>query len=147
YPVEIEYAREPSRARPSERVAAALARELRSSSQGDVLVFLPGAAAIREAAEAVSVLAADHDIDVAVLHGDLPLEEQRRAIRQGPRRKVVLSTNLAETALTIEGVTTVIDSGLAREARFDPRHGVNRLEQVRISRAAAEQRAGRAGRT
>ena len=146
FPVEIEYAREPSRARLSARVAAALTRELRSSPQGDVLVFLPGAAAIREAAGAVASLASEHDVEVAVLHGDLPLEEQRRAIRQGPRRKVVLSTNVAETALTIEGVTTVIDSGRAREARFDARHGVNRLEDVRISRAAAEQRAGRAGR-
>jgi hypothetical protein len=111
------------------------------------LVFLSGAAAIRETAEAIAALAAEHDVDVAVLHGDLPLDEQRRAIQQGPRRKIVLSTNGAETALTIEGVTTVIDSGLAREARFDARHGVNRLEEVRISRAAPEQRASRAGRT
>ncbi len=147
YPVEIEHAHEPSRARLSARVAAALARELRAAREGDVLVFLPGAAAIRETADAIAPLAAEHGLDVAVLHGDLPLEAQRRAIEQGPRRKVVLSTNVAETALTIEGVTTVIDSGLAREARFDPRHGVNRLEEARISRAAAEQRAGRAGRT
>ncbi len=147
HPVEIEHAREPSRARLSARVAAALARELRSAPRGDVLVFLPGAAAIRETAEAIATLAAEHAADVVLLHGNLPLDVQRRAIEQGPRRKVVLSTNVAETALTIEGVTTVIDSGLAREARFDSRHGVNRLEEVRISRAAAEQRAGRAGRT
>jgi ATP-dependent helicase HrpB len=147
YPVEIEHAREPSRARLPARVAAALARELRAAPEGDVLVFLPGAAAIRATAEAIAPLAAEHAVDVALLHGDLPLDAQRRAIERGPRRKVVLSTNVAETALTIEGVTTVIDSGLAREARFDPRHGVNRLEEVRISRAAAEQRAGRAGRT
>ena len=112
-----------------------------------MLVFLPGAAAIRQSAEALAALAAAEGIDVVPLHGDLPLDAQRRAILPGPRRKVVLSTNVAETALTIEGVTTVIDSGLAREARFDPRHGLNRLEEVRISRASAEQRAGRAGRT
>ncbi len=147
YPVEIEYGREPSRARLSARVAAALARELRASPLGDVLVFLPGAAAIRETAEAVAPLAAEHDVAVVALHGDLPLEHQRGAIQQGPQRKVVLSTNVAETALTIDGVTTVIDSGLARAARFDARHGVNRLEEVRISRTAADQRAGRAGRT
>jgi ATP-dependent helicase HrpB len=147
HPVEIEYAREPSRARLSARVFAALARELRSAPRGDVLVFLPGAAAIRETAEAIVPLAAEHTADIVLLHGDLSLDAQRRAIEPGPRRKVVLSTNVAETALTIEGVRTVIDSGLAREARFDARHGVNRLEEMRISRAAAEQRAGRAGRT
>src|SRR5207247_4850137 len=84
---------------------------------------------------------------VVRLHGARPLDSQRRAIVAGPRRRIVLSTNVAETALTIEGVTTVVDSGLAREARFDPRCGWNRLEEVRISRASAEQRTGRAGRT
>jgi len=148
FPVEIEYEREPSRARLSTRVAAAVARTLRADSRGgDVLVFLPGAAAIRQSAEALAALAEAEGIDVVPLHGDLPLDAQRRAILPGPRRKIVLSTNVAETALTIEGVTTVVDSGLAREARFDPRHGLNRLEEVRISRASAEQRAGRAGRT
>ena len=147
FPVEIEHASEPSRVRLSARVAAALARELRLAPRGDVMVFLPGAAAIRETAEAIAPLAAEHGLDVVPLHGNLPLDRQRRAIERGPRRKVVLSTNVAETALTIEGVTTVIDSGLAREARFEPRHGVNRLQEVRISRSAAEQRAGRAGRT
>jgi ATP-dependent helicase HrpB len=148
YPIEIEHDREPSRARLSARATAAVARTLAvDRSGGDVLVFLPGAAAIRETEEALAAVAGANDADVVPLHGDLPLERQRRAIVRGPRRKIVLSTNVAETALTIEGVTTVVDSGLVREARFDPRHGINRLEEVRISRAAAEQRAGRAGRS
>ncbi len=148
FPVTIEHEQGPSGARPDARVAAALARVLADpQDRGDVLVFLPGAAAIRRAAEAVASLAEARGLDIVPLHGDLPLDAQRRALDPGPRRRVVLSTNVAETALTIEGVTTVIDSGLAREARFDPRHGLNRLEEIRVSRAAAEQRAGRAGRT
>lgn len=148
YPVAIEYLPERSTVRIGERVRAALARVLGANDDGgDVLVFLPGAGAIRQAAEAVAPLAETNGLDVVLLHGDLPLDQQRRVIRRGARRKVVLSTNVAETALTIEGVTTVIDSGLAREARFDARLGINRLEEIRISRASAEQRAGRAGRT
>ncbi|MBI2963393.1 MAG: ATP-dependent helicase HrpB [Deltaproteobacteria bacterium] len=148
FPVTIEHEREPSGARPDARVAAAVSRVLGDpGDRGDVLVFLPGAAAIRRAAQAAAPLAAAHGLDVVPLHGDLPLDAQRRAIEPGRRRRVVLSTNVAETALTIEGVTAVIDRGLAREARFDPGRGLNRLEEVRVSRAAAEQRAGRAGRT
>jgi ATP-dependent helicase HrpB len=86
------------------------------------------------------------NVDVVALHGDQPLDQQQRALRAGPRRRVVLATNVAETALTVEGVTTVIDSGLARIARFDPRHGLDRLVVASISRASAEQRTGRAGR-
>jgi len=127
------------------RVAAALRRTL--EVPGDVLVFLPGAAEIRRTAEAIAPLAAAADLDVVPLHGDLPLDAQQRALRPGARRRVVLATNVAETALTVEGVTTVIDSGLARVARFDPRHGINVLRLQGVSRAAAEQRAGRAGRT
>ena len=84
---------------------------------------------------------------VLPLHGSLPAEEQDRAIRPSDRRKIILSTNVAETSLTIDGVTTVIDTGLARLVRYDPERGVDRWELVRISRAAALQRAGRAGRT
>ena len=81
------------------------------------------------------------------LHGSLPAEEQDRALRPSDRRKIILSTNVAETSLTIDGVTTVIDSGLARIVRYDGARGIDRWETVRISRAAADQRAGRAGRT
>lgn len=148
FAVEIEYDLQPSRSKLAPRIAAAVARAVGSDFRsGDILVFLPGAAAIRQSAEALAAMANAQDIDVVPLHGDLPLDAQRRALQPGPRRKIVLATNVAETALTIEGVTTVVDSGLAREARFDPRHGLNRLEEARISRASADQRAGRAGRT
>lgn len=131
------------------RVAAALARLLAAPDDdgGDVLVFLPGAAAIRRCAEALAPLAAAHRLEVAPLHGDLPLDAQRRALRRGARRRVVLSTNVAETSLTVEGVTAVIDSGQALRAAYDARRGVNAIRLAPISRAAAEQRAGRAGRT
>jgi len=119
----------------------------RSDDDGDILVFLPGAAEIHRVGQQLSERLGRQPIVVVPLHGDLPLDEQQRAIHRAPRRKVVLSTNVAETALTIEGVTTVIDTGLVREARLDRTHGINGLQTVRISRAAAEQRCGRAGRT
>jgi ATP-dependent helicase HrpB len=148
YPVGITYDTTAHQRPLPERVAGALHDVLRAGADhGDVLVFLPGAAEIRRTAAAIEPLAAAHGLDVVMLHGDLPLDAQQRAIQRGPRRKVVLSTNVAETALTIEGVTTVIDSGVARESRFDAKHGINALRVVAISRAAADQRAGRAGRT
>ena len=148
YPVQIEYENQPDDRRVAGRVAMAVRRVLAQGDDGgDILVFLPGAAEIRRAAEALEALAAAHHLAVVPLHGDLPLDAQQRAIHRGDRRKVVLSTNVAETALTIDGVTAVIDSGLARVARFDAKHGINALRVAPISRAAADQRAGRAGRT
>lgn len=148
YPVDIEYDKARDDRPLSARVAAALRRLLATADDaGDVLVFLPGSAEIRRAAAAIDPVAGAYDLAVVSLHGDLPLDAQQRAIRRGPRRRVVLSTNVAETALTIEGVTAVIDSGLARVAWFDTRHGINALRVMPISRAAADQRAGRAGRT
>ncbi len=148
YPVQIEYDKEPDDRPLAGRVAAAVRRVLaQPDDAGDILVFLPGAAEIRRATEALEELAAEHQLSVVPLHGDLPLDAQQRVIRRGDRRKVVLSTNVAETALTIDGVTAVIDSGLARAARFDAKHGINVLRVGPISRAAADQRAGRAGRT
>jgi ATP-dependent helicase HrpB len=140
HPVTIEYDDAPN-ARLDARVASAVGRAL--TTPGDVLVFLPGAADIRRASDAL----APRGLDVVPLHGDLPLDAQERALHQGPKRRVVLATNVAETALTVEGVTVVVDSGLARVARFDPRHGINTLRVQPISRASADQRAGRAGRT
>jgi ATP-dependent helicase HrpB len=145
FPVTVEYRSRDGAL--SQRVAEAVSDVVTCDPVGDVLVFLPGAAEIRRAAAALTRLAVDHDLDVVPLHGDLPLEAQRRVLFPGRRRKVVLATNVAETSLTIEGVTAVIDSGLARIARRDTRHGINRLDVARISRASAEQRAGRAGRT
>jgi ATP-dependent helicase HrpB len=146
YAVDIEYA-DTTEAPLAARVASALRHVLQATDRGDVLVFLPGAADIRRAAAAVEPLAEMYDLEVITLHGDQPLDAQQRALRAGPRRRVVLSTNVAETALTVEGVTTVIDSGLARVARLDARHGINTLRVVPISRASADQRTGRAGRT
>src|SRR5207245_1643337 len=87
---------------------------------------------------AIAPLAAAHGLDVVTLHGDQPLDAQERALRPGPRRRVVLATNVAETALTVEGVTAVIDSGLARVARLDPRHGITVLRVTPIGRRMLE---------
>jgi ATP-dependent helicase HrpB len=149
FEVAIEYAERTAPAdRPLEaEVAAALRRLVTDGLAGDVLVFLPGAAEIRRAAAACAPLAAAHDLDVVALHGDLPPEEQDRAVTPGRRRKVILSTNVAETSVTIEGVAAVIDSGLHRGASHSPWSGLPTLRVQRISRASAAQRAGRAGRT
>jgi ATP-dependent helicase HrpB len=110
----------------------------------DVLVFLPGAGEIERVQQQ---LQDEPDVDVLPLHGTLPFEQQARVLRPSSRRKLILATNIAETSLTIDGVTTVIDAGLARVPRFDPDRSLDRLELVRISAASATQRAGRAGRT
>jgi ATP-dependent helicase HrpB len=127
----------------AETTARAVRRALRDT-EGDLLVFLPGAGDIRQCADLVGDLSSEADL--RLLYGDLPFAEQEKAILPGPRRKVVLATNIAETSLTIEGIRTVIDSGLERRPRFDAARGMTVLETVRISRAGAEQRAGRAGR-
>jgi ATP-dependent helicase HrpB len=130
-----------------EQVAAALDRLVRSSLNGDVLVFLPGAAEIRRAMRAIEPIARRADLLVLPLYGDLASAEQDRAIAPADRRKVILSTNVAESSVTIEGVTAVIDSGLARVAVDSPWTGLPSLQVKRISQASATQRAGRAGRT
>ncbi len=122
-------------------------REALAAEEGSLLVFLPGGREIREVAARLGGLGPA--VEILPLHGDLPPAAQDAAIRPAPagKRKVVLSTNVAETSVTIDGVRVVIDSGLARAPRFDPRTGMSRLETVRISRAEADQRRGRAGRT
>ncbi|HXJ42963.1 MAG TPA: ATP-dependent helicase HrpB [Bryobacteraceae bacterium] len=129
-----------------EQVSGAL-ESVVTSSPGDILVFLPGAAEIRRAARNVEGLARRHNLLIAPLYGDLSPEEQDRAVAPATQRKVILSTNLAESSITIEGVRAVIDSGLARVASDSPWTGVPSLEVKRISKASADQRAGRAGRT
>jgi len=128
-------------------VTQAVQWALETEPEGDVLVFLPGMAEIRRTQEQLRGL--DPRIEVHPLHGSLPLDEQDRAVAPAPTgmRKVVLSTDIAESSLTVEGVTAVVDSGLARAPRFDPGNGLTRLTTVSISRASADQRAGRAGRT
>src|SRR6185436_7845011 len=110
--------------------------------------FLPGATDIRRAADLVSGRIADASVSVVPLYGALDPKAQDKAITPAPlgKRKVVLATSIAETSLTIEGVRIVIDSGLSRVPRFEPAVGLTRLETVRVSRASADQRRGRAGR-
>jgi ATP-dependent helicase HrpB len=130
------------------QVADAVLRALRAET-GSVLVFLPGVAEIRRTETQLRERVADPAVDIFPLHGALDFDAQDRAIAPAAagRRKVVLATSIAETSLTIEGVRVVVDSGLARVPRYEPDVGLTRLETVRVSRAAADQRRGRAGRT
>ncbi len=130
-----------------EQVRNALELLIDQKHKGDVLVFLPGAAEIRRTARACEALASRHGLLVLPLHGDLSPEEQDRAVSPASQRKVILSTNVAESSVTIEGVSAVIDSGLARIASDSPWTGLPTLEVARVSKASATQRAGRAGRT
>jgi ATP-dependent helicase HrpB len=120
---------------------------VQNRDSGDLLVFLPGFGEIRRLARRLEPAAELAKAVVLPLHGSLPAEEQDRALQPSNRRKVILSTNVAETSLTIPGVTTVIDCGLARMVHYDGARGIDRWETCRISRASADQRAGRAGRT
>jgi ATP-dependent helicase HrpB len=146
FPVETRYVGRD--ARPIEpQVADTIMRAMRADS-GSVLAFLPGAAEIRRTKTLLEGRA-EPSTDVVALYGALTGDEQDRAIEPAPtgRRKIVLATSIAETSITIEGVRIVVDSGLARVPRYEPDVGVTRLETVRVSRAAADQRRGRAGRT
>ena len=147
YPVETRYVGRDPRARIEDQMADAVTRALRAEP-GSVLAFLPGAAEIRRT-ETLLRERVEANTDVVALYGALDADTQDRAISPAPpgRRKVVLATSIAETSLTIEGVRIVVDSGLARVPRYEPDVGLTRLETVRVSRAAADQRRGRAGRT
>jgi ATP-dependent helicase HrpB len=145
FPVDIRY--EPKRE--DDRWPRATAKAIASvldRTPGDVLAFLPGVGEIRATGEDLADLVGDNTL-VLPLHGELPAEEQDRALLPQGRRRVVLATNVAETSVTVEGVTAVVDSGLARQMIYDPSVGLDRLELVNVSRASADQRAGRAGRT
>jgi ATP-dependent helicase HrpB len=147
FDVTIEHAPREDQRPLGDQVAAALQRLLHEKLDGDVLVFLPGAAEIRRAQAACATLAAQHDLLLLPLHGELSPSEQDRAVNPAPQRKIILSTNVAESSVTIDGVVTVIDSGLARVAAHSPWSGLPTLQVQRISQASATQRAGRAGRT
>jgi ATP-dependent helicase HrpB len=143
HPVAIRYLGEASD--PVTGVVAGVNQAL-SEQAGDILAFLPGAGEIKRAAARLQELHPAGTLRCVPLYGDLPFAEQERAILPGQVRKVVLATNIAETSLTIEGITAVVDAGLVRRARFDRSRGIDRLVTERTSRASAEQRAGRAGR-
>ncbi len=146
YPLEIEYT--PHSASPLEQqVAWALERLAARGGEGHALVFLPGAAEIRRAQNACAALARRNGWLLLPLHGDQQPEEQDRAVGPSDQRKIVLATNVAESSITIDGVSAVIDSGLARVSRHSPWSGLPTLEVARISQDSASQRAGRAGRT
>jgi ATP-dependent helicase HrpB len=129
------------------QVEAAVRRLIAENLEGDILVFLPGAASIRRAQGTCAQIASEADLLVTPLHGELPASEQDAAVQPALRRKLILSTNVAETSVTIEGVAAVVDSGLARIAGHSPWSGLPALKIARVSRASAVQRAGRAGRT
>ncbi len=147
YPVEISH--EPMAAR--EDVGHAALRALRGLSQkgltGSVLVFLPGLREIRRMMTALGPFCREHGLDFKQLHGSMDLDEQQAVLEPSDRPRVIAATNVAETGLTVPGVTAVIDSGRHRAAAFDAARGINTLYLARISRANADQRAGRAGRT
>ncbi len=148
FEVETRYLGRDARAPIERRMADAISRAVREEP-GSVLAFLPGAAEIRRTGDFVRERITDPAIDVVPLYGALDADVQDRAISPAlpGRRKVVLATSIAETSLTIEGVRVVVDSGLSRVPRFEPAVALTRLETVRVSRASADQRRGRAGRT
>jgi ATP-dependent helicase HrpB len=148
FPVETRYlGRDPRQ--PTERQVADAAASALRGERGSVLAFLPGGAEIRRAERLLAERIADPSVDIVPLYGALDRDSQDRAIAPAPagRRKVVLATSIAETSITIDGVRIVVDSGLARVPRYEPDVGLTRLETVRVSRASADQRRGRAGRT
>ena len=146
FPVEIEYLSSPLGDWPVWEAAVKELETLVTQHDGDALVFMPGAYEISRTVRGAQDALGNKFI-VLPLHGDLPVNDQDAAVAQYDRRKIVVSTNVAETSLTIDGVRIVIDSGLARIPRYDPYRGINTLLIDKISRASADQRAGRAGRT
>jgi ATP-dependent helicase HrpB len=148
FPVETRYIGRDPRARIEDEIAKAIFRAL-AGDQGSILVFLPGQGEIVRTAALLEARVKDPDVDIAPLYGAMDRTAQDRAVlpAQRGRRKVVLATSIAETSLTIEGVRIVIDSGLSRVPRYEPDIGITRLETQRVSKAGADQRRGRAGRT
>jgi ATP-dependent helicase HrpB len=148
FPVETRYLGRNATQRLEDRMADAIQRALRAES-GSILAFLPGQGEIRRTEERLRERLAPDEAIIAPLYGALDRQAQDTAIEPAPKgqRKIVLATSIAETSLTIEGVRVVIDCGVSRVPRFDPDVGVTRLATVRISRASADQRRGRAGRT
>lgn len=149
FPVEIEYLPKPvgGDGYPIWELAADELERLAPTTEGDVLIFMPGKFEIGRTISAIRASRVNDRFVVLPLHGELPPAEQDAALAHYEKRRAIVATNVAETSLTIDGVRVVIDSGLARIARFDPRRGINTLLVEKISRASTDQRAGRAGRT
>lgn len=147
FEVTTEYLEAPDERHLDQQILAALKRVVQQGRDGDILVFLPGAGEIRRATETCEDFTSRQGMIVLPLHGDLPPAEQDKAVRRNSKRKVILSTNVAETSVTIDGVGIVIDSGLARVASHSPWSGLPVLKIAKVSRASTIQRAGRAGRT
>ena len=150
FPVDIDYLPRRQSAFPPpvwELAAEAFQRHVQSGESGDVLVFMPGGYEINQAIEEIRHCPESRGYLLLPLHGELPPRDQDAAVARYDQPKVVVSTNVAETSLTIDGVRLVIDSGLARIPRYDPNRGINTLLIEKISQASADQRAGRAGRT
>jgi ATP-dependent helicase HrpB len=144
FPVQVRYAAISERLPLPKRMAVAIKAAL-AEEEGDLLAFLPGSGEIRSVECELQGLS--DTIVICPLYGDLPFEQQQRAILPGPQRRVILATNIAETSLTIDGVRIVVDCGLSRRLQLDPATGLERLVTVRTSQASALQRTGRAGRT
>ena len=146
HPVKVRYGRRGDQRELVDQVADAVGQALKAST-GHVLVFLPGVGEIMRSADAIDPLADRQGHSVVILHGELPPEQQDRVLEETGGRKIILATNVAETSLTIPGVGAVVDAGLVRQMRVSSATGLPRLELIPISRASADQRAGRAGRT
>lgn len=147
FPVEICYNTQHDERPVTEQAADAVEKIVNSGEPGDILIFMAGMAEINATIAACRAIRAQERLALIPLHGDLQPEEQDRAFAPSPLRKVIVSTNVAETSVTIDGVRHVVDGGQARVARYDAERGINTLFIEPISRASADQRAGRAGRT
>jgi ATP-dependent helicase HrpB len=147
YPVEVRYLSQPDERPVTEQAADAVADIVNAGEEGDILVFMPGMGEINATISAVRAADARERLALIALHGDLPAEQQDLAFAPNNLRKVVVATNVAETSVTIDGIRHVVDGGLARVSRYDAERGIHTLLLEPISRASAEQRQGRAGRT
>lgn len=147
FPVDINYGRETQRKNIPFDVADKI-EEVLQEEEGSILAFLPGVGEIKRVESLLLSKKTTTGVEVYPLYGDLPMAKQRKAIEpvEEGQRKVVLATSIAETSLTIEGIRIIVDCGFRRSPRFDPSSGLTRLETIRVSRASADQRAGRAGR-
>jgi ATP-dependent helicase HrpB len=147
YPVQIEHLDVPDERPITEQAADEVERILKAGEVGDILVFMPGMAEINQTIGACRSINFSEKLALIPLHGELQPDEQDLAFAPNPLRKVIVSTNVAETSVTIDGIRHVVDSGLARVARYDAERGISTLFLEPISRASSDQRAGRAGRT